>query len=517
MKRYFATLFFATIVTWSYAQEVAEIDENQQETSSESTELSIEKADSLESKITIEKVDGKFRLLDHSLAAKIDSLWLKELYDNSLFDTIVETVTELDYQNVEYKELPTDVLKSRLAALNQKTPFNVEYNPELESVIKNFLKNKRGFLERTMLKSQYYFPMFEQELDNSDIPLEMKYLAVIESALNPRAKSWVGATGIWQFMYATGKLYGLEVNSYVDERSDPVKSTKAACKYLAKLYQIFGDWDLALAAYNSGPGNVSKAIRRSGGYQNYWNLRPFLPRETAGYVPSFLAMMYIFEYASEHGLHVQRPEVAYFETDTVHLKRSVSFDQISELVNVDVDQLQFLNPAYKLDIIPFIQEEVHPLRLPSSALGKFVANEGAIYAHIESEEAKKEKPLPQLFEKNSRITYRVKSGDYLGRIANRYGVRVSDVKKWNGLRNNNLRIGQRLTIYPKKSGLTAVAKASSKTPASTKNNVYTVKKGDSLWTISKKFHGISVKNIRDWNDISGNDLKPGMKLKLCNC
>ncbi|MGS2738856.1 LysM peptidoglycan-binding domain-containing protein [Sinomicrobium sp. M5D2P17] len=515
MKRYFATLILATVTTWSYAQEVAEIDENQGYP--EGTELTVEKKDSLLPKVTIEKIDGKYRLRDHSLAAKIDSLWLKELYDNSLYDTIVNTVTELDYEKVKYKELPTNVLKARLAELNEKTPFNVEYNPELESVIKNFLKNKRGFLERTMLKSQYYFPMFEQELDNHDIPLEMKYLAIIESALNPRAKSWVGATGIWQFMYGTGKIYDLEVSSYVDERSDPVKSTKAACKYLAKLYEIFGDWDLALAAYNSGPGNVSKAIRRSGGYQNYWNLRPFLPRETAGYVPSFLAMMYIFEYAGEHGLHVQRPEVAYFETDTVHIKRSVSFDQISELINVDVDQLQFLNPAYKLDIVPFIKDEVHPLRLPSAALGKFVANEGAIYAHIETEEAKKEKPLPQFFAKNSKITYRVRKGDYLGRIANRYGVRVSDLKQWNGLRNNRLRIGQRLTVYPKKSVMKPVTKTASATPVSSGNNVYTVKKGDSLWTISKKFQGISVKNIQDWNDISGSSLKPGMKLKLCNC
>ncbi|RNL83425.1 LysM peptidoglycan-binding domain-containing protein [Sinomicrobium pectinilyticum] len=515
MKRYFATLFLATVTTWGYAQEVAEIDENQ--ASPDGTEFTIEKKDSLLPKVTIEKIDGKYRLRDHSLAAKIDSLWLKELYDNSLYDTIVQTVTELDYEKIEYKELPTNILKARLAELNEKTPFNVEYNPELESVIKNFLKNKRGFLERTMLKSQYYFPMFEQELDNNDIPLEMKYLAVIESALNPRAKSWVGATGIWQFMYSTGKIYDLEVSSYVDERSDPVKSTKAACKYLAKLYEIFGDWDLALAAYNSGPGNVSKAIRRSGGYQNYWNLRPFLPRETAGYVPSFLAMMYIFEYAGEHGLHVQRPEVAYFETDTVHVKRSVSFDQISELINVDVDQLQFLNPSYKLDVVPFIKDEIHPLRLPSAALGKFVANEGAIYAHIEAEEAKKEKPLPQFFEKNSRITYRVKKGDYLGRIANHYGVRVSDLKQWNGLRNNRLKIGQRLTIYPKKSVLKPMTKTASATPVSSGNKVYTVKKGDSLWTISKKFQGISVKNIRDWNDISGNNLKPGMKLKLCNC
>ena len=171
--------------------------------------------------------------------------------------------------------------------MNQKTPFNIAYNPSLENVIKSFLVRKRGLIERMLTISQFYFPLFEEQLDNHGIPLEMKYLAIVESALNPRARSRVGATGLWQFMYGTGKMYKLDVSSYVDERRDPIKSTEAACKYLSKLYDIFDDWDLALAAYNSGPGNVNKAIRRSGGYRNYWNIRRNLPRETAGYVPAF--------------------------------------------------------------------------------------------------------------------------------------------------------------------------------------------------------------------------------------
>ncbi|RZN74393.1 MAG: lytic transglycosylase domain-containing protein, partial [Winogradskyella sp.] len=213
------------------------------------------------------------QLEDNEYAAKLDEKWLEELYSNSLYDTIYKSVTELDYKPVDYPELSTDTLKARLKRLNARTPFNVEYNPSLESVIKRYLKTRRTSMSRLMGLSHFYFPMFEEALDKEDIPLEVKYLAIVESALKPRARSRVGATGLWQFMFGTGKEYDLDVSSYVDERRDPIKSTEAAAKYLARLYKIFGDWDLALASYNSGPGNVSKAIRRSGGYTNYWNIR----------------------------------------------------------------------------------------------------------------------------------------------------------------------------------------------------------------------------------------------------
>jgi membrane-bound lytic murein transglycosylase D len=343
----------------------------------------------------------------------------------------------------------------------------------------------------------------------------MKYLSIVESALKPRAKSRVGATGLWQFMFATGKQFGLDVSSYVDERSDPIKSTEAAAKYLENLYKIFGDWDLALAAYNSGPGNVTKAIRRSGGYQNYWNIRPNLPRETAGYLPAFLATMYIFEYAEEHGLQPQSPERIYIETDTVRVKQMITLDQVSELLEVPIEELQFLNPSYKLDIIPYIKEENYTLRLPRDQIGKFVNNETEIYEFAKAEFAKREKPLPQFFKSESKIRYRVRSGDYLGKIARKYGVRVSQIKQWNGLRSNNLRIGQRLTIYPRKPGNTAPNQSvtsTSKSPVLTSSGTYMVKNGDSLWSISQKFPGISIQNIKDWNNISGTTLKPGMKL-----
>lgn len=468
-------------------------------------------ADSLSAK-TIEDLD---------IAVKIDQKWLDELYGNELFDSIYESVTDLKYDAVDYPELPTDTLKVRLKKLSAKTPFNIEYNTSLESVIKSYLKHRRNSLERLMSLSDYYFPLFEKELDNYNIPLEIKYLAIVESALKPRAKSRVGATGLWQFMFATGKQYGLNVSSYVDERSDPIKSTEAASKYLAKLYEIFGDWDLALAAYNSGPGNVSKAIRRSGGYENYWNIRPHLPRETAGYLPAFLATMYIFEYAEEHGFKKHRPNFRYMETDTIHVKQMISLDQVSELLELPMEELQFLNPSYKLDVIPFIEGENNTLRLPRHAVGKFVNNEASIYEFVTNELNQREKPLPQFFDSETKSTYKVKSGDNLGAIARKYGVRVSQLKSWNGLRSNNIRIGQRLTVYRTQPATSASSSTnngssstSSKSVTSNAAKTYKVRSGDSLWSISKKFPGVSMQNIKDWNDISGNHLKVGTTLKI---
>jgi len=481
---------------------------------------------------------SKYDLKDNALAALYDSLWLRELYEtNALYDEMQDevlkmgTVNTIDGNPVATEEvytydLPTDSLKARLARLNQKTPFNVVYNKSLESLIKSFLTRKRGLMERMMTVSQFYFPLFEEEFDRHDIPLEMKYLAIVESALNPKARSRVGATGLWQFMYSTGKQYKLDVTSYVDERSDPIKATKASAQFLSRLYEIFGDWDLALAAYNSGPGNVNKAIRRSGGHRNYWNIRRNLPRETAGYVPAFLTTMYIFEYAEEHGLKGKKADRPYFETDTVHVKSLITFDQISELVGVSVEELKVLNPSYKLKVIPFVQGKNYALRLPKEAMGKFVANEKQIYAHVKKELESKESPLPNLVKQaeSERIRYRVRSGDYLGKIAERYGVRVSQLKQWNGLRSNNLRVGQRLTIFPRnRRPANVTANKRQTTVGSTPVTIppgaktHTVRKGDSLWTISRQYPGVSIDNLKEWNKLSSNKLQPGTKLKLCEC
>ncbi|WP_457618920.1 LysM peptidoglycan-binding domain-containing protein [Lutibacter sp.] len=452
-------------------------------------------------------------------ATLIDSLWLNELIKSPLYDTIQYVLKDDEILLTELEELPTDLLKERLKILDGKTPFHIEYNKNLEQVIRTYLKRRKSAFSALMERARFYFPMFEEQLDKYDVPLEIKYLAIVESALKPRARSRVGATGLWQFMYQTGKQFGLNVSSYVDERSDPYRATEAACKYLSSLYNIFGDWDLALAAYNSGPGNVTKAIRRSGGSTNYWNIRHNLPRETAGYVPAFYATLYIFEYANEHNIKARESAINYFETDTVQIKRQLTFEQIYKTLNVDIEVLQFLNPQYKLDIIPYIKGKNYTLTLPVKDIGSFVSNEQQIYAFANAEEAKREKPLPKYFEMNDRIRYQVRSGDYLGKIAEKYGVSVSKIKRWNNLRSTRLRIGQRLTIYPRKLNIVSNSKSIKKTHKKSlpkgEFNTYIVKSGDSLWLIAQKFANVSVQNIKDWNNIwSVKNLKPGTKLKI---
>lgn len=462
--------------------------------------------------IKTEQIDELYTDADLKI---IDSLLIEEKFNSSLFDSIQYVINDKEIIGNTTKILSTDLLKKRLSDLNLKTPFNLAYNPALEKVINSYLKHRKRYYPALMAKAQYYFPMFEQYLDQFDVPLEMKYLAIVESALRPAAKSRVGATGLWQFMYGTGIQFDLKVNSYVDERQNPVKATIAACKYLSQLYKIFGDWDLALAAYNSGPGNVSKAIKRSGGYRNYWNIRPFLPRETASYVPAFYATMYIFEYAEQHHIYPKPPNIFHFETDTVRVKRTISFDQISEKTKIDTELLSFLNPSYKLDIIPYVKSKSYAVRLPRKNIIDFLDKEKEIYTLANEDDAKREKPLPKYFEMDKRIRYKVRSGDYLGKIANKFGVRVSDIKRWNGMRSHRLKIGQRLSIYPKRLAIPKqVSKKKYKVPTG-KHDVYVVQNGDSLWTISKKYPSVSIEQIKKWNNIwSIKSLKPGMKLKI---
>lgn len=380
----------------------------------------------------------------------MDSLLVEAKFKSPLYDSLEYVIKDKDIVEKSEFIVPPNVLKERLHEINTTTPFHLEYNPALERVVNNYIKYRKKYYPALMARAKYYFPIFERYLDEYKIPLEIKYLAIVESALHPKAKSRVGATGLWQFMYGTGKQFKLAVNSYVDERQDPVKSTIAACKYLSYLYNFFNDWDLALAAYNSGPGNVLKAIKRSGGHKNYWNIRSFLPMETAGYVPAFYATMYIFKYADELNIHSKVPQVYSFETDTIQIKKTVSFKQISEKTGIDNELLLFLNPQYKINIIPFVKNKNFTVRLPRNKVIDFLDKEQEIYALADAQNEVREKPLPKYFEMDKRIRYRVKSGDYLGKIAKKFGVGVSKIKRWNNMRSTKLRIGQRLYIYPRK-------------------------------------------------------------------
>ena len=483
-----------------------------------------------------------------NIASCIDSLWMKELVSLDLYNELTFDIKKINVdEKVEY-ELPTELLKERLKKLDEKSPFNIEYNVGLENVIKSFLKNRKRAFERLMGVSQFYFPLFEESLAAQNIPLEIKYLSVVESALNPRAVSRVGATGLWQFMYQTGKQYGLKVDTYEDERSDPLKASKAATQYMKNMYAIFGDWDLVLASYNTGPGNVAKAIRRSGGKQNYWNIRPYLHKETQGYLPAFLATMYIFEYHKEHGIKPDRAVANHFATDTVMIKNAMTFKQISDLLDVPVAELQFLNPSYKRDEIPYITGENHYLRLPVNKVAVFTSNEDKIYAFVQYESNKRERPYERLASKNtnesdndgtiSRIKYhKVRRGDSLSEISDKYGITMAELKKWNHLRSNKAPMGRRLKIITKEAVASQDKKVTKPDTTSVKESTaiasntakifkeekvisykdvvkyHKVKRGDNLGEISDKY-GVSVSELKKWNKLRNNNLMTGDKLKI---
>ncbi|MDG1962597.1 MAG: LysM peptidoglycan-binding domain-containing protein [Flavobacteriaceae bacterium] len=464
--------------------------------------------------VTVLRDSTEILLKDMARTRQIDSLWLAALYDTSRYDEAQEAVQNpWDSIALHDSLWSTQVFKERLADLDARTPFHVTYNASLEQIVRGYLKNRRESMARLIGLSHYYFPMFEEVMAQYGLPLEMKYLAIVESALAPTATSRVGARGLWQFMFQTGKMFGLEVNSYVDDRCDPLQSTIAAAQYLNKLYRTLGDWDLALAAYNSGPGNVSKAIRRSGGRTNYWNIRSFLPRETAGYVPAFLATMYLFEYAQEYGLKTDTPSLPYMTTDTVRVREMISLEQVARVSQIELSEIEFLNPSYSLGLIPVVKDHPYYLRLPLDVLGVFVAHEDSIYALAQNEFDQREQPLPELMNQNNRIRYRVRSGDYLGKIAEKFGVSVQKIKQWNSLKSNRLSIGQRLTIIPRR-----IPVAQNNPPTASKGQVtngrYVVRPGDSLWSIAQKFPQISIDDLKKWNDISGNTIKPGMSLRI---
>ena len=516
--------------------------------------------ESYESKVS-EKFETKLSYLDsiknsfvnNALASRVDSLWMNELVSLDLFNSISEDIQNVNIDaSVDY-ELPTDLLKERLAAMDAKSPFNIEYNQGLENIIKSFLKNRKKSFERLMGVSEYYFPIFEEALAKQNVPLEIKYLAVVESALNPKAVSKMGATGLWQFMYHTGKQYGLKIDSYVDERSDPLKSSAAATQYMTNMYKMFGDWDLVLASYNSGPGNVSKAIRRSGGQKNYWNIRKNLPKETQGYVPAFLATMYLYEYHKEHGIVPQRAAIKHFATDTIMIKQQMSFKQIGDLLDVPIAQLQLLNPSYKLNVVPSYKEQSHYLRLPQDKIAIFASNEDQIYAYAQYQLEGRERPFQaskavasrnnnSASNQNNRVSkttfYKVKRGDNLGAVANKYDVSISQLKKWNNLKSNSIAYGRNLKIIrtettskvinkdikidnvatelnSKNQAVASKSNKEEKTIATSADlaSVYVVQKGDNLGSIAQKYN-VTVAEIQEWNNLANENVQFGISLQV---
>jgi len=498
---------------------------------------SVEKTTPLKPEIKRTYLDSiKKTFVKDDLAACVDSLWLKELTNLDIYSNLTEDIQTINIdEKVDY-ELPTDLLKARLQEMDEKSPFHIEYNQGLENIIKSFLKNRKRSFERLMAVSEFYFPLFEEAFDKQNVPLEIKYLAVVESALNPKAVSRVGATGLWQFMYQTGKQYGLKIDSYVDERSDPLKATEAAAQYMKNMYAIFGDWDLVLASYNSGPGNVAKAIRRSGGQQNYWNIRKNLPKETQGYLPAFLATMYIYEYHKEHGIKPEKAPIKQFATDTVMIKRQMSFKQISELIDIPVAQLQILNPSYKLNVVPAYNDQTHFLRLPQDKMAVFTSNESKIYAYVDREANLRERPFQivrpivtqdsvNTFQRLAQAKvryYRVKRGDNLSTIAQKYDVAVDDLKKWNNIRGNKVAYGKNLKINGVEADQksTAVAKVEidkkgiqKDSLATPTNSIYVVQKGDNLSNIAKKFN-VTVAELQDWNKLTTKSIPLGASLQV---
>ena len=353
-----------------------------------------------------------------------------------------------DKKQIDESNLNSDTIKNRLERLNAKTPIELYFTPSVEKTIKRYLNTRLEFYKKNIDRINYYLPLFEEQLQNQKIPLEIKYLPIIESRLDPSAVSKVGATGLWQFMFYTALENGLTMNSYVDERMDPFKSSQAAAAYLNKLYRIHNDWNLVLASYNAGPRTISRAKKKSGGYTNYWNMRPFLPSETANYIPSFIATMYIFEYASEHGIDTYKNEKQILSTEKIRIKDKIAFDHISDFFDYPTDSISRLNPSYIHGIVP--GKNKNELRLPTKLVDSFIMREEEFYTFAKSEFDKREKPLPDLYSIDSKLVYKVKYGEFLGKIARKFGVKVSDIKRWNNLKNDNIRENQKLIIFPKR-------------------------------------------------------------------
>ena len=428
---------------------------------------------------------------------------------------VVDTSCLKSSVNIDY---PDSVYIRKLSQL--PTIIEMPYNSVVRRYIDMYVQKRRALVENLLGLGTYYMPIFEEALEREGLPLELKYLPIIESALRPDATSRAGAAGLWQFMVRTGKSMGLEVNSLVDERRDPIKSSAMAARYLKDLYAIYHDWALAIASYNCGPGNVSKAIRRSGGKTDYWEIYPYLPRETRGYVPAFIAVNYVMNYYSDHNICpvlTRRPLL----TDTVQVNRRLHLKQVADVLQIPLEEIRSLNPQYRRDIIPGNASRPYALILPSQQVYAYIEAQDDIFAHDAELYAQRLTVEPAGIAPGTMVYHKVRKGETLSKIARKYGVSVSKLRAWNNLgKSSYLRIGQRLAVsskgaVKKSSGTTVAASSKSKAKASSSSSKYhTVRKGESLWTISQKYKGVSAEDIRRENNLKGNSIRPGQRLKI---
>ncbi|MBK0401586.1 LysM peptidoglycan-binding domain-containing protein [Adhaeribacter sp. BT258] len=459
---------------------------------------------------------------------------------------------------------PDEVIQDRLSCIKSSIPLT--FNPFVRSYVDYFTIRNRKYTRRMLERENLYFPLFEKYLKKHNMPEELKYLAVVESALNPKAKSHVGALGLWQFMPATGGDFKLVQNAYYDERMDPEKSTEAACKFLRQLHNMFGDWELALAAYNCGPGNVRKAIAKAGGgKQTFWAIFPYLPKETRGYVPSFTAVMYAMNYAGHHKITSDSLQFA-IATDTVLLNQGIDLAKFSAELNMSPEALKNLNPSLKKDYLPETVRNF-AIKVPAEKRPILAQNRSTILDNSRYFSPKPvqpkltpQEPEPVMIAKQApekqpdssaeslqKLPYTVKRGDFLGKIAKEHNVTVEDLKTWNNLKSTNVMVNQKLVIHQPavtdSAQTTALASAEVKTTEETVAEtkpapvqiakaspvkktvarkvapkapiiIHSVQPGDTLWNISKKYEGITVEEIKKKNNLKTNELKPGQKLVI---
>jgi len=476
---------------------------------------------------------------DDPVVSMLDSLATLKVFHDTEFPYANQNQAWNNFSDNDIPVFPDSVYRERIAQMNDQSPFEYVYNNEVKKFIELYAIKKRKLTARILGLAEIYFPLFEEQLDKYNMPLELKYLAVIESALNPTANSRAGAKGLWQFMYGTGKVYGLKVSSYIDDRYDPFKATKAACEHLSDLYDIYGNWSLALAAYNSGAGNVNKAIRRSGGVKNFWAIHNYLPRETRSYVPAFIAVSYVMTYAVEHKINPVDPGILYYEVDTITVRHPLTFTQISKMLNIPIEEIEFLNPTFKQGVIPASPENTCRLRLRKKNIGDFINNEIVLYA-FKTKKGQEHDSLMALIYNSYRETqqYSVKSGESISSIAKKFNMSVPELIALNNLRKNYVRSKQKLLVYikndkvktpdtnasPTNNSLPESSKDLSSvkatTPGKSESNFaetsktyHIVTDGESLSIIAQKYH-CTIDQLMKWNNLTNNKIIIGQKIKI---